>query len=139
MGLSDKIYRNAAFELETNADGNVDTVKGDCLYRLVTGGFEMVYKEDSTETRVRLTAECVEFERKGEQSYKMTVLPQKQTQTVMTTPYGKLELTVEGEDMLYMPMQHGFDAVFRYFMQTGPEQERVHMTVALRVKFDKQK
>lgn len=138
MGLTDKIFKPAVFELETNSDGNVDTVKGDCLYRLVTGGFELIYKEEGSETRVKLTAENVEFERKGELSYKMLILPQQTTSTVMNTAYGKMELSVKGEDMLYMPMQHGFDAVFRYSLMNGSGGS-THMTIALRVKYNRQK
>ncbi len=138
MGLMDKIYKNASFELETNADGDIDTVRGECLYRLVTGGFEMFYKEQNAETRIRLTAGSVELERKGDQSYKITLLPQEKTTTVMNTPYGKVELSVEGEEMLYMPMVHGFDAVFRYNMIVPPAEEKLHFTIALRVKFKDQ-
>ncbi len=135
MGLTDKIYKNAGFELETVSDGDVQTVRGDCLYRLVTGGFELFFKEEQTDTRIVLTAENVIFERKGDVSYKIDLRPKKQTTTDMKTPYGKIPLTVEGKDMLYMPTAEGFDAIFRYDMYPQPNQSKVEMTVSLRVKY----
>ena len=136
MGLTDKIYKKGSFELETNTDGNVDTVKGECLFRAITGGFEFTYKEPTSDTKIKLTAERAELDRRGEMSYKFIVEPEKDHEAVMNTPYGKMNVTVTGEDMMYMPTAQGFDAVLRYYLGQGSG-DRVHIIIALRVKFEK--
>ncbi|MBP3270767.1 MAG: DUF1934 family protein [Ruminococcus sp.] len=135
MGLADRIYKKGSFELETNTDGDVDTVKGECLFREVTGGFEFTYKEETADTKIKLTSGRAELERKGEISYKFRLEPEMSYDAVMNTPYGKMCVTVTGEDMMYMPTAKGFDGVLRYYLGQGAD--KVHIIIALRVKFDK--
>lgn len=137
MGLTDKIFKSGSFELETNTDGNVDKIDGECLFRNITGGFEFMYKEPISDTKIRLTTDRAEIERKGELSYRFIIEPEKEHAAVMSTPYGKMDVAVTGEDMLYMPMAHGFDAVLRYFIGTPGAAEKSHIVIALRVKFGK--
>lgn len=137
MGLTDKIFKGGRFELETTTDGSVDKIDGDCLFRNITGGFEFMYKEPICDTKIRLTTDRVELERKGELSYRFIVEPEKTHEAVMNTPYGKMDVAVTGEDMLYMPTAQGFDAVLRYFIGAKGDEKQSHIVIALRVKFTK--
>lgn len=137
MGLTDKIFKSGSFELETNTDGDVEKQDGECLFRNITGGFEFMYKDSISDKKIRLTTDRAEIECKGKLGYRFIIEPEKEHESVMTTPYGRMTVAVTGEDMLYMPTAQGFDAVLRYYIGAPGADDRSHIIIALRVKFGK--
>ncbi len=135
MAFTDKIYKNAKMQIETNTNGDITTSDGECLVKQVTGGTEIFYKPaEGVSCTVLFGTKRSQITMRGEISYKLNIEPGARTPAVLRTSEGNIDVTVLGGDMLVKPFAGGFEAVLQYKLFNGGALFS-DVTVAARIRY----
>ncbi|MCD7742102.1 MAG: DUF1934 domain-containing protein [Ruminococcus sp.] len=109
----------------TVTDGERQTTKTSCKFKQIKGGYEIAF--DDTVLRIENT--CVQIERRGEMSYLMQIRQGIQTNCVMKTDYGEIEMSILGKELKCNLGNHGGGAVIGYISSMGAQSSSVRVSL----------